>query len=64
MEGLFSRYPYVLFFLGCFFMLIENRNVKKNINSNIIILYIIFSIDFYVKKLKGLYLLLENIGKV
>ena len=45
MESLFSKYPYALLFLGCFFMLIENRSIKKNINSNIIILYIIFSIS-------------------
>lgn len=45
MENLFEQYPYALFFIAGFFMLIQNRDVKKTINSNIIILYIIFSIS-------------------
>lgn len=44
MESLFSKYPYALFFIAGFFMLIENRDIKKTINSNIVILFIIFSI--------------------
>lgn len=45
MESLFSQYPYALFFIAGFFMLIQNRDIKKTINSNIVILYIIFSIS-------------------
>ncbi len=45
MENLFSQYPYALFFMGCFLFLIGNRNTKKTINANIIILYIIFCIS-------------------
>ena len=45
MENFFDQYPYALFFIACFFLLIENRSNKKNINTNIIILYIIFSIS-------------------
>lgn len=45
MENFFDQYPYALFFIACFFMLIENRSSKKNVNSNIIILYIILSIS-------------------
>lgn len=45
MENLFSQYPYALLFMGCFLILIGNRNMNKTINSNIIILYIIFCIS-------------------
>lgn len=45
MDSFFDKYPYALFFIGAFFMLVQNRNIKRTINSNIIILYIIFSIS-------------------
>lgn len=45
MESFFDKYPYALFFIAGFFMLIQNRDIKKTINSNIVILYIIFSIS-------------------
>lgn len=36
--------PYAIFFITGFFMLVQNRDIKKKINSNIIVLYIIFSL--------------------
>lgn len=45
MENLFSQYPYALFFMGCFLFLIGNKNNKKTINSNVIVLYIIFCVS-------------------
>ncbi len=44
MENFFNQYPYALFFIGCFFLLVENKEIKKTTNSNIIVLYIIFAI--------------------
>ena len=39
MENFFNQYPYALFFIGCFFLLVENKEIKKTTNSNIIVLY-------------------------
>lgn len=45
MESFFDKYPYALFFIAGFFMLIQNRDIKKTINSNIVILYIVFAVS-------------------
>ncbi len=42
MEGVYQDYPYALYFITLFFVILQNHKNENNISSNIIILYLIF----------------------